>query len=198
MSHKESDAPSPPAPSRHRSLLSGSCSRFGAALALLFSVIPAHAQVGFDEDADDKSKSWEEASVQLPSTPKAENLVSFNVSPTATQSFAIDVSSLTVGTDGVIRYTLVATSASGAKNISYEGIRCQTYERKLYAFGQADGTWVRSRRNTWTAIQGYAANRPHAALAKDYFCLEQTIAGTADDMVNRIRNKRTLAPQDDK
>jgi hypothetical protein len=179
-------------------LLSGRNARIQTAFVLLFSVITAHAQIGVDEDSDDKDKPWEEAAIQLPPAPKAENLLSFDVSPTATQAFVIDASSLSVGADGVIRYTLVATSRSGAKNISYEGIRCQTYERRVYAFGQPDGTWARSRRSKWEPIQGYAANRPHAALAKDFFCLEQTIAGKADDMLNRIRNKRTLAPQNDR
>jgi hypothetical protein len=198
MLPKESAARSAATIRQLRSLLSGRNARIWAAFALLFSVITVHAQIGIDEDADDKDKPWAEAAIQLPSAPKAENLLPFDVSPTATQSFAIDASSLSVGADGVIRYTLVATSTSGAKNISYEGIHCQTYERKLYAFGQPDGTWVRSRHNKWEKIQGYAANRPHAALAKDFFCLEQTIAGKAGDMVDRIRNKRTLAPQNDR
>lgn len=198
MLFKESAARSSATTCQLRSLLSGRNARISTVFALLFSVITAHAQIGIDEDADDKDKPWEETSIQLPPAPKAENLLPFDVSPTATQSFAIDASSLSVGTDGVIRYTLVATSASGAKNISYEGIHCQTYERKLYAFGQPDGTWARSRRNKWETIQNHAANRPQAALAKDFFCLEQTVAGNADDMVNRIRAKRTLAPQNDR
>lgn len=166
-------------------------------LALFFGAAVAHAQSGFDSDYDDKAP-WQETAIQLPSPPKQENLLPFDVGPTATQSFAIDANSLTVGTDGVIRYTLVSTSPSGARNISYEGIRCATYEYKLYAFGQADGTWARSRRNKWKIIHGYAGNRPHAALAKDFLCLEQTIAGKADEMVARIRNRRTLAPQNDR
>ncbi len=167
-------------------------------LALVFCTIVAHAQSGFDEEFDDGDKPWEELAIQLPPAPKQANLLPFDVSPTATQTFAIDPGSLTVGVDGVIRYTLVSTSPSGATNISYEGIRCQTYEYKRYAFGQADGTWERSRRNKWETIHGYAGNRPQAALAKDFLCLEQTVAGKADDMINRIRNKRTLAPQNDR
>jgi len=169
-----------------------------ASLALVFCTIAAHAQSGFDEEFDDSDKPWEELAIQLPPAPKQANLLAFDVSPTATQAFAIDPGSLTVGTDGVIRYTLVSTSRSGAKNISYEGIRCQTYEYKRYAFGQADGTWARSRRNKWDAIHGHGGNHPQAALAKDFLCLEQTIAGKADDMIGRIRNKRTLAPQNDR
>src|SRR5438477_3451709 len=111
-----------------------------AALALLFSAA-AHVHAasgpgpGFDEDFDDEVKPWKELAVQLPQQPKPENLVAFYVGPTATMKFAIDLNSLSAGSDGVVRYTLVSTSDGGAQNVSYEGIRCQTAEKKLYAFG---------------------------------------------------------------
>lgn len=162
------------------------------AVVLFAGIAAAHAQSRFEEDFDDKEKPWQEIAVQLPARPKPENLVRFYVSPTATQSFAIDAGSIAVGTDGVIRYTLVATSASGAKNVSYEGIRCSAYEVKLYAFGQSDGSWSRSRRDQWEKINTHATNRQHAALAKDYFCEEKTIAGKAEDMVRRIRENKPL------
>ena len=165
------------------------------AIALLVIATAAHAQSRFEEDFDDKEKPWEEVAVQLPPPPKAENLLPFFVSATTSYSFAIDSRSLTVGSDGVIRYTMIATSDAGVKNISYEGVRCESYERKLYAFGQPDGTWSRSRRDQWERISSYANNRQHAALAKDYFCLEKTVAGKAEDMIERIRHNRSLAPQ---
>lgn len=170
--------------------------RLQAAVALAFCATAAHAQSQFEEDFDNAYKPWQEIAVQLPAAPKPENLLQFYVSPIATQTFAIDTSSITVGTDGVIRYILVATSPAGARNVSYEGIRCQTHEKKLYAFGQPDGGWVRSRRDRWEPIQSAQANRQHAALANDYFCQNLTIMGDAEEMVDRIRYQRPLsAPQ---
>lgn len=166
-----------------------------ATVALLTLAAGAQAESRFEEDFDDKDKPWQEIAIQLPSAPQQENLAPFYVSATATYSFAIDTKSVTVGPDGVIRYTLVAVSDAGAKNVSYEGLRCATFERKLYAFGQADGSWSRSRRDQWERIAGNAVNRQHAALAKDYFCVEKTIAGKAEDIVNRLRNDRPLSPQ---
>ncbi|HJV88081.1 MAG TPA: CNP1-like family protein [Noviherbaspirillum sp.] len=163
-----------------------------AAICLLSASLAASAQSRFEEDFDDTEKPWEEVALQLPRAPKQENLLPFYVSPTATQNFAIDAGSLTVGSDGVIRYTLVATSAAGARNISYEGIRCASFERKLYAFGQANGTWSRSRRDKWERIDSNAANRQHAVLYKDYFCDGVTVAGNAKDMINRIRYDKPL------
>ncbi|WP_420476125.1 CNP1-like family protein [Noviherbaspirillum sp. ST9] len=165
------------------------------AATLLMVAAVAHAQSRFEEDFDDKDKPWQEIAVQLPAAPQPGDLVPFYVSATATQSFAIDTRSVSVGQDGVIRYTLAAVSDAGAKNISYEGIRCATYERKLYAFGRNDGSWSRSHRDQWERIQSNAANRQHAALTKDFFCVEKTVAGSAEDIVQRLRQGQTLAPQ---
>lgn len=163
--------------------------------ALLLPGSGAIAQSQFEENFDDQDKPWQEVAIQLPAAPKPENLLPFHVSRTTTQSFAIDAKSVTVGTDGVVRYTLVVSSAGGAKNISYEGIRCQSYEKKLYAFGQPDASWSRSRRDQWERIHTNAANRQHAALAKDYFCQELTVAGKAEDMIDRVRHNRPLSTQ---
>lgn len=154
----------------------------------------ALAQLPAEDESDEPDKPWKEVAIELPAAPRQENLLPFYVSATATQAFSIDARSVTVGTDGVVRYTLVASSEAGAKNVSYEGIRCASFEKKLYAFGQPGGTWTRSRRDQWERISINAANRQHAALAKDYFCLEKTVAGKAEEMVDRIRYQRTLAP----
>lgn len=164
------------------------------AASLFVGSTAAMAQSQFEEDFDDKDKPWQEIAIQLPAEPKAENLLPFNVSATSTQIFTIDAESVSVGSDGVIRYTVVSTSEGGARNVSYEGIRCESFERKLYAFGQPNGTWSRSRRDQWERINFQAANGYHAALAKDYFCQEKTVAGTAEEMVKRIRYNRTLKP----
>jgi hypothetical protein len=160
-------------------------------LTLLLTMGTALAQ-SFDEDYDDENRPWQEIAVQLPAPPKEENLLPFYVSPTATQKFFVDAKSISVGSDNVVRYTLVSISQEGAKNVTYEGIRCETFEKKIYAIGEDNGNWVRSRRNQWDGIVRGFANRQHAALAKDYFCENQAVAGKAGDMVYRLKNKKTL------
>lgn len=152
-----------------------------------------HAESNFEEDFESYDKSWKEIALQLPSVPVPENLLPFYVSPTATQAFAIDAKSLSVGTDGVVRFTLITTSAAGARNISYEGIRCHSWEHKLYAVGHPDGSWSRSRRDQWESIRNNTANRQHAALAGDYFCQGRTVAGKAEDIVGRLRRQQPFA-----
>ncbi|HVL76257.1 MAG TPA: CNP1-like family protein [Noviherbaspirillum sp.] len=148
----------------------------------------------FEEDFDDPYKPWQEIAIQLPAPPQPENLLPFEVSGNATHRFAVDAQSVNVGTDGVVRYTLVTMSSAGARNVSYEGLRCNTGEVKLYAFGHPDGSWSRSRRDQWQSIRGNQTNRHHAVLAREFICQERTIAGNASQIVFRIRNGQSLAP----
>jgi hypothetical protein len=156
-----------------------------AALLFSFSVL---AQA---DDAD-KNPTKAESPVVLPSPVTKNNLLPFYVSPTTSMDFAIDAKSVTVTDDGVVRFSLIITSPSGAKNISYEGIRCSSGEKKLYAIGQLNGSWSPARRDTWEPIFDHGSNRYHAALAKDYFCESGVVAGKAEAITERLRKKKTL------
>ncbi|MEO8408069.1 MAG: CNP1-like family protein, partial [Oxalobacteraceae bacterium] len=95
-----------------------------ALLALLAG--GAIAQSPQDDEESDKTKPWQELALELPAAPDAKALLYFEITPNTSQRFHIDPKALTVGADGVVRYTLVAQSSNGASNISYEGIRCKT------------------------------------------------------------------------
>lgn len=135
-------------------------------------------------------KAWRELTVQLPTAPKADNLIVFYKNEN--QSFAIDTASIQVLSDDTIRYTLVSTSTSGAKNISHEGLRCQAYEKKLYAFGRADGSWSSSRRDEWDQISNLGINKQHSTLYKDYFCEGTSIAGKTEHIVRRFKQNEPI------
>src|SRR4030065_1495297 len=105
---------------------------------LPLTVYAEWGQFDFEFEAD---KPWVELSAQLPPAPKAENLVEFNVSSATRNRHFVDTASISVGDDKVVRYTVVIEAAGGAKNVSFEGMRCATGERRLYAYGQPDGGW---------------------------------------------------------
>jgi hypothetical protein len=160
-----------------------------ALLTTIFIALPASAQ---QEDADGAPAVWQETAVTLPAAPIKENLLSFNPNASGTMKFALDAKSLTVEKDEVVRYTLVITSASGASNVSYEGIRCKTMEKKSYAFGQADNSWAVAKRDAWDAIADGRVNRQHITLAKDFFCDGSRVAGKAETIIERIRRNRPI------
>ncbi len=122
------------------------------------------------EDDEDELKPWQELEATLPAFPKAEHLLPFVVSAATSNRFFVDSRSLNVDGDGVVRYVLVIETAGGARNVTFEGMRCETRERRLYASGRADGTWSPSRNKRWEPIRDAVANRHYAALFSEYFC----------------------------
>ena len=168
-----------------------------AVMIITASIHVAHAEIffgerGLDEDEEEAPKIKKEMPFVLPAFPKEENLLPFDVSPTQTQEFFIDTTSMSVGEEE-IRYTLVSKSRAGAVNITYEGMKCSTFEIKRYAYGSTKNSkWTVSKNAVWRPIQFYAANRPHGTLAQDYFCEEKAIAGKKEDMLFRIKYNRSI------
>lgn len=141
----------------------------------------------------DRHAEWTENKVDtLPPLPSEQDLIPFEVSQNTPLHFAVDAKSLSVGTDGIIRYTIVITSPSGARNVNYEGIRCENYEWKLYAGLNADHDgWDRTVANDWARIENGNLNAYHAALYQDYFCESKVPMGNAKSIVQNMRMHRT-------
>ena len=116
-----------------------------------------------------KDKPAAEEQAELPAPPAAANLLEFSVGEAEGFRFFVDRTTLSIGKDGIVRYTLVARSPEGAQNVSYEGLRCATADYRTYAFGRADGSWAASR-SGWRSLEGSAQQRWRTTLYRDYFC----------------------------
>jgi len=139
-------------------------------LALVWSVAGAQLNIRFGERGDDAApKPQSDAQeVTLPAYPKEEDLVGFFVSSANDFDFFVDGKSLKIE-GGIIRYTLVARSPAGVGNVSYEAIRCESSEYRIYAIGHADQTWAQ-RTTPWRVITPTGVQRWRHALLRDYFC----------------------------
>lgn len=135
--------------------------------------------LGDREDAFEQ-RDWVESEYQLPPAPGDADLVPIQVGSLTENRFAIDERSVTYSADGVVRYTLVVTSPGGARNVTYEGMRCETAEKRIYAFGRRDGSWSKARKSEWGRIADNTLNRHHAALFQDYFCTSGGSVGSTE------------------
>lgn len=133
--------------------------------ALAVAAVPAHAGLLVDVDPD-----WREGEVSMPEAPQPAGLRAFDVGSPSPNSFFVDEASVSVGDDRVVRYTLVVRTPGGAENVTFEGIRCATGERRIYASGRKDGSWVAMKNSAWQPISDNTYNRPRAALAYEHFC----------------------------
>ena len=106
-----------------------------------------------------------EEQVTPPAYPQSAHLLEFRLPDADGFRYYIDRSTLSTEKDGVVRYVLVARSNEGAQNVTYEGLRCQTAEQRVFSVGQADNTWTIAR-GTWRPV---SAPR-HQTLYRDYFC----------------------------
>jgi hypothetical protein len=145
------------------------------------------APVKSDWQLEQERQNWlERAPDALPPYPKADHLLEFTVAAVTNFRFFIDASSLSVGSDGVVRYVLVARSPSGAQNVSYEGIRCRGASYRLYATGRRDGTWTRARDDGWRPI-GREPTDWRRALNDDYFCPRGGMIDSVAEGIDALR-----------
>lgn len=128
-----------------------------------------------------------ERQLVMPAFPKDQNLVKIQVDGSVTFDFFVDLESVSVGSDGVVRYTLLARSDEGAINITYEGIKCKGREHTYYAFGRKDRTWVLMRSPKWAAISIARRDRAQAMLHDNYFCPGWTMVRDAAEAKSVLR-----------
>lgn len=166
-----------------RGLAAGTLARWlvAAVGTLPLAVCSATAERDLDE------RRGPEVEVQLPPFPQTEHLIPFVVSATTDNKFLIDSDSLTFVSGGLVRYTLVIISPSGAQNVSYEGMNCATGERRLYALGRPDQTWSRARSDQWIRVRENTLNRHHAELFTNYFCPLGISVRDADEVRQALR-----------
>jgi hypothetical protein len=141
----------------------------------------------WDADFDEDKKSWKEIEARIPPYPKPENLLRVQTGAATPHQFFVDANSVTLGEDGVMRYTVVARTEGGATNVTFEGMRCETRQQKLYAIGHSDNTWVRARDPKWQPVVLRDLTPHHHTLYYDYFCSERIRATPPKQALEALR-----------
>lgn len=113
---------------------------------------------------------FKEGTTTLPlNPPNQKTLLPFYVSQTTIFKFAVDTDSISIGADGVTRYTVVIINPSGGQQAQYEGIRCDSFQWRLYGSYESTG-WKENPLGSWKTIQSQVPNRYQASLAQGAFC----------------------------
>jgi hypothetical protein len=140
-------------------------------------VLAAKPRAFIDEPEPPTPKSvqdrdpWKELAGELPPWPEDADLVEFELDQPSPFRYYIDGKNLTVGRDGVVRYTLVAESASGARNVSVEGLLCTARgQYKTYAYG-TNGRFTPAPAGDWLDIKSLPGDDLHLELHQHFLCI---------------------------
>lgn len=160
----------------------------GAAIVLFCTLANAQKQWdGWDYKFDREIAPWAEMQAQLPAYPDDGNLIPLDVGPETPSRHFVDARSISTGTDGVVRYTLVIKTSGGATNVSFEGMRCESREQKYYALGRNDKSWARARNPQWRFIEFKEFAGHHITLYKEYLCRGKNMVETPKLIVQALR-----------
>jgi len=157
-------------------------------LMLSFFATAAHAQIQSDWERANEERIRQTYEKQVaPPLLERSRLVELKLNLSATTDFRyyVDWGSVSAGEDRIVRYTLLARSPSGAESVSFEGIRCQSREYRVYAVGEPGGGWG-GRASEWRPIPR-TVNSSQAVLAKDYFCPGRAAIRTSAEGQQAVR-----------
>jgi hypothetical protein len=173
-----------------------SCAALAAALSITAALAVAAEKLNDydvrDSMSDGTTTEWKEIEAPAPAFPKEGKLVQVQVGNRESHRYYIDPDSVALGKDGVMRYTAVVKTTGGATNVSFEGIRCDTRERKIYAVGRGDGTWAAARDPKWHWIERSMGPPVYYSLWRDYFCAERKMPTPPKRAVEAIKRGTPL------
>ena len=155
--------------------------RFWVAAGLLGLSCTTSAQ--FNPDAMD----WKEGDVPPAPTFDPSKLLVFDVSTGSSLVHGVDPTTLRIGGDGIVRYVMVATSRTGARNVLYEGIRCSSGEFKIYARHSAEGGWRPVDKPEWRSLFGNMPSRHALQLARTAVCNNSAPTASVGEIVHKLK-----------
>lgn len=154
-----------------------------AALLILSAVGLAQAQIyGTD-------KEWKESEVPPPPAFDVKKLVIFEVPTSQSLVYGVDPASISISnSDGLVRYVVVASSASGARNVMYEALRCSTGEFKTYARYSSDDKWSAVSDAQWRSVFGNMPSKHPLWLARLGACDSGAPVGSVKELIAKLKN----------
>jgi hypothetical protein len=129
---------------------------------------------------------WKEADAPPPAALKLDGLIPID-QPGSSLRFGVAPGSVAVGSDGIVRYVVVARGTSGTVNAIYEGIRCKTGEFRVYARYNPSGTWVPNKDPLWHSIHDPQPSAHTLTIARTGACIGDGTNRSAEQIVRDLR-----------
>jgi len=151
-------------------------------LGLTLLAFGAAAQVVDDPD-------WKESEAPPPPAFNSKQLIAIDMPRYVTLKFGVDPSTLSITPEGIVRYVMVATNASGSVSAMYEGIRCASGEVKTYARYSPSGHWSAVKNPQWQGLNDNLPSLHAMALARQGACQGRSTPGNSmADIVKALKS----------
>lgn len=154
---------------------------FCVGLSLLLCTSMASAQFIADDP------DWKEVDVPAPPAFELKRLIPVEVSRQSQLQWGIDPETIKITSDGIVRYVVVAQSASGTVNAMYEGLRCNKAETRTYARHNPDSGWVKTNESEWKSFRDVLRSGHASAIARQGLCIGAAPPTNAREGVQRLR-----------
>jgi hypothetical protein len=152
--------------------------------ALLACAAQVQAQQIFANDAE-----WKEADAPPPPAFDVNKLILFDVPTSMSLVYGVDPATISISkSDSLVRYVVVATSASGVRNVMYEALRCSTGEFKTYARYSPNGKWSLVSNPQWRSVFDHMPSKHPLRLARAGACDQSAPASSVTELVNKLKS----------
>lgn len=160
-----------------------------AALQLPLVVLALCAPLSGYTQIFQENYDWKEGEAPPPPAYDTARLLTFKVNANQTVVYGVDPASISISkTDSIVRYVMVATSASGVRNVIYEGLRCATGEFKVYA-RQTGGKWQPVTSPEWRSVFDQMPSPHPLVFAKAGACDNKAPAGSVGEIVTKLKTQ---------
>lgn len=139
-----------------------------------------------EQEGDDPGAPRREAAVKFPPYPKEQNLLRFEMLPRTAFEYFVDGSSISILDDGIVRFAVVVRTAT-AVNVSYEGYRCVSRERRTYGRANRDGVWIETKDSGWVSVGPREVSGFRHELYWHYFCPGKRIISSVREGTDALR-----------
>ena len=164
-------------------------SEFAAPLLRMGLLVLSLALCGISQAQIAEDPDWKESVIPPPPAFNVGKLIPFSPGTSSSLVYGVDPASVQISkVDGVLRYVLVATGPSGARNVMYEGIRCATGEFKTYARYSSDGRWSMVANPEWRSMFDNMPSKHALHFAKAGGCDSGSSPLSVSALVDQLKN----------
>ncbi len=145
--------------------------------------------LGVSAQLADQDPDWKESDTPAPPAFSHNKLLPLDMPPYVSVRFGIDPATITITPDGIVRYVVVTTNASGSVNAQFEGIRCATGEVKTYARASGAGAWSIIQTPEWRGLTDNQPSKHAWVFARQAACDGRAAAASSTADIIRAMKK---------